>query len=319
MAPKYFKSKPKTLKRRNIKKRTGAKAQSKQIMSLSKQVTSLTKTNFEKLRTVWQMNSKPITTALTAGTSAFVCPIPYSPCDVLSNSPVVGSTTWADNAMNEEQTIYQKRMVFGYSDQGVNSNLLYHTGGKLQYQIYTNEPSYTKLGMFLVRPKKKVADQLITDRKLKGGTTPGSEGFLIKDVDFTVHNGQGTQSQVSTTFGSEINRKYWDVLYSREIAMSHPLGSGFQNNASANNTNPANNALVASGTIRVPAGGNIKNVSYQTQTEPANKSAPAIQQQFLDQRNEDSCYLIIIHNDVLIDNQTVDIGLVVNDYYKASV
>ena len=45
-----YKRKPRVLKRKNIKRRTGARAQSKQIVALSKQVSSLTKSQYETVQ-----------------------------------------------------------------------------------------------------------------------------------------------------------------------------------------------------------------------------------------------------------------------------
>lgn len=314
--PKYHRKKPSVLKGRNIKRRTGAKAQGKQISALSKAVTKINKEQLENIRTSWQRESVPLGNVSIP--TPYICPIPYVLCDPLGTSPVVGSQTFTDNTATVSQPVFSKRLVFGYSDAAKNSNKIYHTGGVIRYQIWTSEPSFTKLGLYLIRPKKNIADQLILDRKLKSGAVGGEDSSLTTDVDYTCHDGVGTVGQVSTFFGSEINRKYWTVLHKREIALTHPLASGFSANANANNESPANNALTASGTIRVPAGGIIRNASTLTQTTGA-KDATAMECQYLDQNNESGCYLVIIHNDLTVDVQTVDMGMVVNDYYKAVV
>lgn len=310
--------KPKTLRTKNIKRKTGAKSQAKQIVALSRQVSKINKEQYQNIRTSWQRNVLPIGLWATAH-NPYICPLPYVVNDPLGNSPITSARFWTDSKNAASQPTFVKRLVFGYSEAAVNSPKIYHTGGILRYQIYTSEPTYTKVGLFLIRPKKAQADQLVLDRKFKAGgtvvTTPGSQSKLTPDVDFLTHSGVGT---VNTLFGSEINRKYWDVLYKREIGLSTPTGAVFDTIVSASTSSPNNNALVASGTIRLPPGGEIKNVSTETQTT-GNLSAPAIEAQYLDQRNENSCYLVAIHNDVTIDLQSIDMGFVITDYYKAVV
>jgi len=320
--------KPKVLKRKNIKRKTSAGAQAKQIAALSTQVALIQKENYEKVRTSWRMLRKPIGFATSLTATAFMCPIPYSMCDPLGTQPVSSNKYWADNNMpiagSGLQERYEKRMVFGYSPQATNTNKVYHTGGKLRWQIETNEPSYTKVSLFLIRPKKNQADQLTVDRRLDGaaaGSYPGSAGFLTTDVDFTTYAPSapgGVPATNETTFGAEINRKFFDVLYKREIALSHPGASSIQNTTQANNTSPANNALVASGSITIPAGGVILNTGSGTQTVD-DRSAPAFESSFLDQRNEQGLYLVAIHNDSTADTQSVKLSLICTDYYNAVV
>lgn len=310
--------KPKTLRKKNIKRRTGAAAQSKQIMALTRQITRMNKEQTDRIRTCWQRNNLPVGSGGAIATT-YICPIPYAPCDPLQVSPVPNAQIWSDNRVIAAQPTFRKRIVFGYAEAAADSNKMYHTGGKLRYQIFTEEPSYTKLTIALIRPKKKQADQLSIDRGLKGEVGAGAAGSASKlydDLDFTVHNGTG--GALDTYYGAEINRKYWDVLYKREIAL------GSVKDFSASNvtrvtpvTNNKNNSLVACGTINLPAAGLIKAVGHETS---ANDSpATAFEQQYLDQRNEDSVYLVAINNDLQIDTQNISMGFVVNDYYKSVV
>ncbi|AXH76321.1 MAG: putative capsid protein [Circoviridae sp.] len=311
--------KPRTLRRKNIKRRTGAKAQSKQIMALTRSVAKMNSEQTNKVRTCWQRNNLPIGAGAIA--TPYICPLPYALCDPLGNSPVGGAQVWSDNRVNASQPTFQKRLVFGYAEASANSNKIYHTGGKLRYSLYTDEPSYTKVTICLIRAKKKQADQLITDRNFKGSTgagSAGSEARIYDDVDYTVHNGTGGPND--TWYGAEINRKYWDVLYKREVALGSikDLSASTVTRVTPVDT-PKNNSLVATGSISLPAAGEIKAVGYLTSTAPAGSSATAMEQQYVDQRNEDSLYLVAIHNDISADLQNVSMGFVVTDYYKAVV
>jgi len=322
--------KPRVLKRKNIKRRTGAKAQSTQIMALTKQVSSMTKENYERIRTSWRMLRKPLGYATSATATSFICPIPYVMCDPLGTAPTAANKYWADNNMpipvpgQTVQTFYQKRLVFGYSDQAANTNRIYHTGASLRYQLETNEPSYSKINLFLIKCKKKQADQLTIDRQLNGtaaGSFPGSGGNLALDVDYTTYAPSapaGIPATNETIFGAELNSKYYTVLWKRECCLSHPNGTSIEQTVRTSNTNPANNAVVCSGKIKIPGQGVIKNVSRLTQ-QTDNKSAPAMESSLLDQRNEDCLYLVAIHNDATSDGQSVKLSLVCTDYYNAVV
>lgn len=310
--------KPSTLRTKNIKRKTGAASQAKQINALSTEVAKITRENVDRIRTTWQRNNLPIGSS-GAIPSAYVCPIPYAMCDPQGISPVPNARYWADNRVIASQPQFSKRLVFGHSDAAENSNKIYHTGGVLRYTVYTTEMSYTKATIALIRPKKKQADQLVVDRKLRGATTlnqAGSAAHLFDDIDFTVHNGNG--GTYDTWYGAEINRKYWDVLYKREIALNSPkdlTASSFVRTTP--NTDPKNNSLVATGKIPLPAAGEIKAVGQQTLA--GGSPATAMELQFLDQRNEDSVYLVVINNDLQIDSENLSMGFVVTDYYKAVI
>lgn len=326
--------KPRTLRGKNIRRKTGARAQAKQINALSRAVTKINKEQTERIRTVWQINRKSIGTLTSVTPTCYLCPIPYALCDPLGSSPIGDAKFWSDNNMPVAvgQTSYSKSLVFGYSDAAANCNKVYHTGSKIRYQIVTTEPSYSKLMMFLVKPKSKQADQLVIDRQLKGSTAatvvpvapagnPGSSAFMIKDVDYTVYTPPtvgGVPTNNDTTFGAEINRKYWDVIYKREITLSHPNATGFSTNVNPSNSDPRNNSTVATGSIRIPAAGVIINKSQATQTV-GNKSAGAFENSVLDMRNEQNYTLVLIHNDATADTQTIELSAVINDYYRAVV
>lgn len=311
--------KPKVLRKKNIARRTGAKAQSKQIMALSKQVNSLTKRSYNSCSTKWIRNNLTVETVSGAG-YAYVCPIPYAPCNPAGAATGSLPTPFTDNLSLAAQPTYTKKIIFGISQEAQTSNEIYHTGGRIKYQLINSEPSLTKLGLFLIRPKRKLADQLIKDRLLKQGSalnpTLGFAGFLNQGLDYEVHNGTGGSE--NTMFGSQINPKYWDVLYKREITFGHAGASAITGNVNPANTAPANNSIMASGSIRLPAGGVIRNSAVASQTGPR-PEATGWEVEYGDQTNENSCYLVCINNGALADGQTVTLGFMVTDYYKVAV
>jgi len=317
------KSNPRALKGRNIQRRTGAQAQSKQISALSRQVTSITRKSFAKVHTVWQRDMLSVE-SVTGGVQAYVCPLPYVPCNPDGASQPGGQIPWTDNLGLAAQPAFAKKSVFGVAREAATSNEIYHTGGILKWQMITNEPTFSKYSLFLIRPKKLMADQLVKDRLLKTGTTlnprAGFAGFLQEDLDYIVH-GEGVQG--GTTFGAQINRKYWDVLYSREITLGRLIAGAadadqiFNYNAPGD---PGRTGLTARGTIKLPAGGMIKNAAVASQTGTGNNGqATSWEVPYPDQENGTGCYLICINNGVSLDNQVCKLGFLVHDYYKACV
>jgi len=314
-----YRKKSRVLKNKNIKRKTGDKAQSKQIMALSKQVSSLTKRSYSRCTTKWIRNNLTVET-VGGGGYAYICPIPFAPCDPVGSGTNNPPSTWTDNLSLSAQPSYTKKIIFGIAEDAQKSNEIHHTGGKISWQMINTEPSFTKLGLFLIRPKRKLADQLIKDRLFKVGSalnpTLGFASFLNQGLDYEVHDGTG--GTVSTSFGSTINRKYWDILYSREVTFGHPGANSFATNVNPANTKPANNSVTASGTIKLPAGGLCKNAALTSQTGD-HPEATGWELGYGDQTNENSCYLICINNGVAADLETVTLGFMVNDYYKISV
>ena len=315
------KSKPRALKGRNIKSRTGAKAQSRQITALSRQVSSITRKQFAKVHTVWQRNMLSVE-AVTGGVQAYICPLPYVPCNPDGASQPGGQVGWTDNL--GLGSAFEKKAVFGVAREAATSNEIYHTGGIIKWQLTTNEPTFSKYSLFLIRPKTGMADQLIQSRQLKQGATlnptAGFASFLQEDLDYIVH-GEGLTG--GTTFGAQMNPKYWSVLYRREIALGRNDAGApdaqqiFNYNAPGN---PARTGLTASGNIKIPAGGMIKNSAVLTQSGSGNASqATAWEVSYADQENDSGLYLVCINNGVSVDGEQAKLGFLVHDYYKACV
>jgi len=317
------KSKPRVLKRRNIKRRTGAKAQSKQIATLSRQLNTMSRKQFAKVHTVWQRNMLSVENT-TGGVQAFICPIPYAPGNPVGASQPGGQVAWTDNLSIAAQPSYTKRTVFGVAREAATSNEIYHTGGLLKWQFVTNEVTFSKYYMFLIRPKKLMADQLVQDRLFKGGLalnpTLGSAATLTEDLDFVVHQ-EGLLG--GTVFGAQINRKYWDVLYSKEIVAGRNDAGAADAEQIFNYNAPGSGAttlLTDRGSIRLPAGGMLKNASVASQTGAGNAGqATSWEVGYGDQENDSGVFLVVINNGISLDGQAGKLGFIVHDYYKACV
>ncbi|AXQ65335.1 MAG: hypothetical protein [Circular genetic element sp.] len=313
---------PRTLKRRNIRRKTGAKAQSKQILSLSKQVSSLVKTQFETVQTVWNRNNLSVD-SLTSGTTAYICPLPKSMCNAYSQSTLQTAAlvdkrlSWSDNLGIAAQPTYKKMPIFGSSNAARNSAEIHHLGGILKWRMITEEPTFSTYSIFVVSPKKRQADQLITDRALKGGgaTDPGRSGALTQGTDFITH---------PDVMGTVFNKKFWNVDYQREINFSHPGGSSLAANINPANTNPLNNSVIATGSVKLKPGGVLKCFNTQGPNSTVNpdegwKPVNASQIGYIDEQNEKLQFLVIVNNGVSADLETVNLSLLVKDYYKAVV
>jgi len=313
--------KPRVLRRRNVKKRTSARAQSKQIAALSRGLASITRKQFAKVHTVWQRNMLSVDTA-GGGVYSYVCPIPYVPCNAAGVGQPGGVTTWTDNLSLAAQPTFSKRAIFGVAREAATSNEVYHSGGVIKWQIISNETSFGKYSLFLVRPKKSMADQIVKDRLLKVGSvlnpTLGFASFLQEDLDYVVHK-EGT---TTTSFGAQMNTKYWDILYRREVTLGvNTAGAAPDQSVNYNAPgDPGSTSLTARGTIKLPAGGMIKNASVASQSGAGNASqATSFEVGYGDQENSSGCYLLCINNGVSAEGESVKLGFLVHDYYKACV
>lgn len=222
---------------------------------------------------------------------------------------------WADNLTIAAQPFYQKTAVFGSSEAARNSAEATHMGGVLKWRLISDEPSFSTYSIFLISPKKRQADQLITDRRLKGttgGHNPGSAADLRAGVDFITH---------PDVMGSQINKKYWNIDYAKEVNFSHPGATNQQNTAQANNTDPLNNAIIATGSMRLKPGGVLKCFNAAGPTASPNILNPvnASQIGYVDEKNENTQYLVVVNNGVSADLETVNLSLLVRDYYKVVV
>jgi len=167
-----------------------------------------------------------------------------------------------------------------------------------------------------------MADQLVKDRQFKEGVllnpTPGAGSILTYNLDFIVHQ-EGLAG--GTVFGAQFNRKYWDVLYSKEITLGHNNTTGAQVTVNYNAPgSSALTALTARGSIKLPAGGQLKNVARASQAGgTVNAQATSWEVGYVDQENETGCYLVVINNGISLDGEAGKLGMLVHDYYKACV
>lgn len=321
-----FKRKSKILRKKKIMRKTGAKSQAKQISALSTAVSNLTKSSYESGTLAWIRYDLPVD-ATTGGTRAYVCPVPITPGNPFYqdvNGAAVGQGArirWSDNLGlgSAQQNFMEKIPIFGFSEAAQNSQEWNHVGGTLKYRFTSQEPSFSTYQLFLVRAKSRQSDQIVSDRALKNSTgtlNPGSAGVLVEQDDYITH---------PNVMGTDINTKYWTVIAKRAINFSHPGSAAFSTNVNPANTNTKNNAVIAEGTIKLPAGGVIRSAAKALYTtggvgttvnpSPLNAS----QVGFLDEDNSKTCYLIVVNNGVSVDLETVNLSLMVKDHYKIAV
>lgn len=313
-----------TLSRKNIRRRTSAKSQSRQIAQLTRQVSKINRQQYERFSTEWQRDNLSVESFTTAG-FPYVCPVPYMPMDPNDTyNPGSGITTrWKDNLAIATQPYYTKSIVFGCSQAAFNTPLLEHTGGKIKWQMTSTEPSMSKITLALISLKHSIADQKTVDNNLLGdssvpyGPPVSPQECIIDDVDYHVHSGAGATGAATTSFGTTFNRKYWNVHYQREITFGHPGATNVAQNVNPANSTPANNSLVATGSIKIPAAGLIRSVSLPN--DPVRISQNAMELGLIDQSNEKCKYLVAISNGVSADQEQIFLGFVATDYYKAVV
>lgn len=307
--------KPRALKRKNVKGRTSAAAQSKQILALSKQVSTLTKRTKSTFATTYQRDCIAID-SLTGGSTCYIMPLPYNPCDPYQSFVTNTANTWGDNLYNANQNKYNKVCMFQPPPSIQNSQEMYHTGGVIKWQMTSNEPSYSKVTLALVSPKSKFADQLLIDRGMQTGVQPGANAAWEFGTDYICHTGAGNSVAPKTYFGTTINRKLWTVHKIKEVGFSNPGGQNMAVNVNAGNTRPRNNATVATGSWKIPAGHLVVNCSDRADGSTSDPIA-AIQAGILDSKQEKMCYLVAIQNGAKIDGEVISLGFQVTDYYTA--
>lgn len=314
--------KPRVLRRKNIRRRKSANAQSKQIAALSRSVSSLTRRQYEPVMLAWQRPKATIDLA-AGGTNAYVCPIPITP-----NNPTGQETTqstaplrWSDNRGISSANYFTKSTIFGSSQSARHSPEWIHTGSTLKWRLETNEPTFATYSVFLIQAKSRQSDQLISDRNFKGATSgatyPGSAASLNVGSDYITHQ---------DVMGTMINKKYWKVLGSRQVNFSVPgVTSVKETNVDLQGgANTRDNTVLKEGTFKIPAGGVIKcfnTLPYKDPSSPVlgRESANAIQMGFLDEDNSKTCYLVIINNGVSVDGEFTSLSTLVVDRYRAVV
>lgn len=313
-----------TLSRKSIKRNTGARAQSKQIATLSRQVKRLNATQHETIRTHWQRNNLPCETLATAGFT-YMCPVPFVPMDPEDQwNPGSGVTTrWRDSLGLAAQPYYEKEIFFGCSDAALNTGHCTHTGGTLKYQLSCNDEGMTKCTIALISLKDKIADQKTVDNALRYTTTPpygpSTQDPLREGTDYVLHDGSGSAAAGDTSWGCTFNKKYWNVHYQRECTFGHIGADGIQSNISSANTNPANNSLVKSGTVKIPAAGSFQSATTKEELGGVVKVQNALELGLYDEAQEKAKYLVVISNGINADNEGLYLGLHVVDYYRAVV
>lgn len=321
-----YKRKSRVLKSKSIKRKTGAKAQSKQISALSSAVSNLTKQNYETIYTCWNRPSLTVDT-LTGGTNAYLCPIPVSMCNAFDQNTVLTQgdadqrIQWTDSLALAAMDNFRKNPMFGSTENARDSPCITHLGSTISYRMINTEPSFSTYTICLLRPKRAHSNQLVVDRQLKNGTTlnptNGSAGALEEGTDYIT---------APDLLGTTINTKYWTVIKGskRTINFSHPGATGFSNNVNPSNTNTRNNSVVAEGTIQVPGGTVIRNFNrtpYEKLSNPSlgfmKKSASQIG--LVDEPTHATTYLCIINNGLSADAETVKLSFIVKDRYSAVV
>lgn len=331
-----YRRRPKAQKRKYIKRRTGAKAQSKQIASLSKSIHNLRKSQYETIVTCW---NRPLATIdqVVSTVNAYILPIPVSMMNCYSQNTVQTIVNpddqrlpWTDNRnlATYAQTGFKKSPVFGSSSSARDSPEIKHMGSYLKYRMVTSEPSFSTYSIFLIQPKKGFSNQLIEDRELRhvstgaGGVAniPGSASVLHEGTDYVTH---------PNLLGTVINKKFWKVHYQREVNFSAPLADRLSTKAGGSTPDSRNNSLICTGSIKIPGGTVIKNFNKLPQEAsgtPAlgDMKSSASQIGWLDEPMHSSCYLVIINNGATGDapvgeGQKVDLATICTDYYKAVV
>lgn len=302
---------------RRAKRKTGAKAQSRQIATLARQIDKVRRSSSVEFKTRWYRQMARISPLTTAG-FAFVMPLPYAPQGVFED-PV---THFHDN-LNLQS--YHKSVVEGQPPAITQlCGKWFHKGGTLRYRLTSTEPTSSVVKLCLIRAKAATADQVISDRNMFSGVgaTPGAQE-LTKSVDFYADDdGAGLAGASGTWYGAYFNTKIWDVLWSRDCNFGVPGGSEIENMVTGSVLDAGNNALIKTGVIKLPAGGQCVDVDTidlapQIVGQDLDQRPNAGTMLMTDQRPEKSVFLVALHNDISLDTETISLACSVTDRYTA--
>ncbi|AXH77120.1 MAG: putative capsid protein [Cressdnaviricota sp.] len=279
---------------RRAKKNKGAYAQSKQIASLSRQVSRVAEISSVPLQLRWQRSNNLINrTPLTAGNGGnlepYICPIPVAP-----NQLGAGDIhDFGDNGPNQDQAIpatdFRKSKIWITATDVNQKPRCTHRGGYLTYKLQRANVSLRYVKVMLIRAKPSIADQLSLQRGFQfydptNNVIAGQNSTLLKDYDY-IHNPVTTVNDPVT--GIQMNPQIWDVLGSHSYKFGTDKLYIADNGALPNNTVANPMRTDATGFFKLPAGGAVHKIWSADHTQQATNL------DYRNQRSEKNVFLVI--------------------------
>lgn len=279
---------------KRAKKRTGAKAQSKQIVALSKQISKIADISSVPLQLRWQRSNTfidrlPLTAGESGKLSKYICPMPVAP-----NQVGGGGADFADTGPVALQQLDFKKQKIWVTATDVNQKpRCTHRGGYITYKLSRTNFSLRFYKVMLIRAKTVVADQLSLQRGFQfyspTANPPiiaGQNSNLVEGYDY-IHNPIITVLDPIT--GVQMNPQMWDVLYSKtfKFGTNKPFLRPELSPNSLANTIGNTMRTEATGYIKLPAGGAVHKIWSTDHTQQATNL------DYVNQRSEKNVFLVI--------------------------
>lgn len=278
------------------KRSTGARAQSKQIASLSRQISKVAEISSVPLELRWQRSNMFVDrVALGAANSGqltkYVCPIPVAPDQVaIVDDPNFGDTG-PNTALNNMD--FKKAKIWVTSTDANQKPRCTHRGGYLTYKLARTNFSLRFITVMLVRTKPAIADQLSLQRAFQffdDATVPptvaGQNSRLVEGYDY-IHNPITTILDPIT--GIQMNPQMWDVLgkHTYKFGTNKPFLRPELSPESLANTIGNTMRTDATGYFKLPAGGAVHKIWSSDHTQQATNL------DYKNQRSEKNVFLVI--------------------------
>lgn len=279
---------------RRARRKKSAYAQSKQIATLSRQVSRVAEISSVPLQLRWQRSNMFINrTALTPGNSGnlepYICPIPVAP-----NQVAAGDVhDFGDSGPNQNQTIaatdFRKAKVWVTATDVNQKPRCTHRGGYLTYKLQRANTSLRYVKVMLIRTKPSIADQLSLQRGFQfydptNNVIAGQNSTLLKDYDY-IHNPVTTINDPVT--GIQMNPQLWDVLGSHTYRFGTDKLYIVDQGALPNTTIGTPMRTDATGYFKLPAGGAVHKIWSADHTQQATNL------DYRNQRSEKNVFLVV--------------------------
>ena len=316
-------------RRRTVTRRArtnkSASAQSKQIITLARQVKSIRKHQARSktsVMTIGRMNAinlarsfQTLTGVAAQQDAAWVMPIAYAPAVPLAGVATPQNTTICTNSPARtaggdivDVNTMDKSQLFGSSFNAQNVLGITHKGATLRLRIACTFKQPTSLHFFLVRPAKGIiADNLMKDIGYLSANPVGASAFplrgagvaLREEIDYTYGASAGTTPGiVNDKYRNMIpnvafvNLKNWDIISKRQCNFDGPSQTTLLTTPPNVNTaaDPDNNMVYKNISFKVPAAGYIK----RNNTSRDENLGTLENYGILEQQNEKNVFLICL-------------------------
>lgn len=295
---------------RRAKRSRGAYAQSRQIATLSRQISKVAEISSVPLQLRWQRtDSKVDRDILSVQNSGqmgnpYICPIPVAPSQIAianlanfgDNGPTIASDAAGGNDVGNAANDFKKGKVWVTAVDANQKPRCTHRGGYLSYKLTRTNLSLRHVTVMLVRAKTVVADQLSLQRAFQyfapavaGGAAvvnAGNDSRMVPGYDYIHIPSQNIYDPIA---GYQMNPQMWDVLGKQtyRFGTNKPMLDPIVNPAGRPTTIGTPMRTEATGYFKLPSGGAVHKIFSADHTQQATNL------DYANQRSEKNVFLVI--------------------------